>query len=268
MGLGILWKRQPAFAFWGFFMLLSVPVLFALIQVDDRMIDGINVWVKPFKFSISLGLYSLTLAFFVPWMRTGAPETKVFRFVVALFFVAMVFETAWLWSASYLGIRSHFNIDGGLFTLLYPLSGLFAFVLVMTGGLMGISVLRGRRFRKDPALTTAIGWGLILTFVLTPLVAFPLSNPMENLGGSKNGYGDGFFGWRMLGGDLRAAHFFATHAVHAVPLFGWLVSRVLPNSLGVMIVRLGAAAWAVFVLTLAYSTFQGQNLPAIFTQPF
>lgn len=268
MGLSELWRRQPVFAFFGYFLLLSVPVLFALSMIDDRMVDGINVWVKPLKFSVSLSFYSLTLAFFMPWMREGGSKGGSFRLIVFLYLLAMVFEIFWLWSASYLGIRSHFNDDGGLYTILYPVSGLFATILVLAALAMGISALRGRRARPDPVLTAAIGWGLILTFVLTLIAAFPLSDPFSNLGGSKNGYGEGFFGWRVEGGDLRSAHFFATHSLHTVPIFGWLVSRTVPAALGMWIVRLGAAAWAVFVLMLAFSVHQGQDLPAVFHQPF
>jgi hypothetical protein len=35
------------------------------------------------------------------------------------------------------------------------------------------------------------------------------------------------FGWLRYAGDLRVAHFFATHALHFVPLAGWLIARIV-----------------------------------------
>jgi len=43
-------------------------------------------------------------------------------------------------------------------------------------------------------------------------------------------------GWARDGGDLRVAHFFATHAMHVIRAFGVVVSRML---------RTSQARWAV-----------------------
>jgi hypothetical protein len=39
-------------------------------------------------------------------------------------------------------------------------------------------------------------------------------------------------GWARDGGDLRVAHFFATHAMHFIPVFGLVASRMLPTGHG------------------------------------
>ena len=43
--------------------LLAIPTLAAL-GLDARSFEGLNPWIKPLKFELSLGLYLITLAFF------------------------------------------------------------------------------------------------------------------------------------------------------------------------------------------------------------
>lgn len=269
MGIfGALYRRNRAYTVIGFTILAFVPIIFALMQIDDRMTDGQNVWLKPLKFHVSLGTYSLTLAFFSAWMSEKGRNSFIQRSIVFWFALAMIFETIWLLSASAQGIRSHFNDDGGLYTILYPISGLFAIILVLAALVMGISVLRARKEANNEGLAEAIGWGLILTFVLTAVTVSPLTSPFADLGGSKSGYNEGIFGWRMEGGDLRAAHFLGTHALHVVPAIMLVPSLFLPKTLSVNLARLVALAYAVVVLWLARLVMGGGDLPEIFRSPF
>ena len=264
-----LYRRQPVYAVLGFFILGAVPFYLIMMLIDPRQVDEISVWLKPTKFGVSLGLYSLTLAFFASWMREGAMRTVWHQIVLWIFAVSMTFEFFWLLSASVLGIRSHYNYDGGLFTILYPLSGLAAFFLVLAAMFMGYSVLRARKDAANPALAEAIGWGLVLTFVLTPMFGFILSSPMGDFGGSKFGYGEGVFGWRMPGGDLRAVHFLATHACHVLPAIGFVVASVFRGGIGVWLNRLVALAYTGLVVWLGVSIVKyGADLPEVLRSPF
>ena len=44
------------------------------------------------------------------------------------------------------------------------------------------------------------------------------------------GKGAPLMGWARHGGDLRVAHFFATHAMHFIPVFGFFATLLLPAS--------------------------------------
>ena len=48
-------------------------------------------------------------------------------------------------------------------------------------------------------------------------------------------------GWARDGGDLRVAHFFATHAMHFVPAVGFVAARTLAER---------AARWTVVTAAL------------------
>ncbi|MEO1041192.1 MAG: hypothetical protein AAFX52_02780 [Pseudomonadota bacterium] len=266
--IGALYRRQRTYTVIGLIVLAMVPFFLVFMQIDGRTLDGANVWLKPLKFHASLGTYSLTLAFFAAWMSEKGRNSLIQRLAVFGFAVAMAFEVPWLISASAQGIRSHFNIDGGLYTFLYPFSGLFAIVLVFAALVMGLSVLRARKEARNQGLAEAIGWGLVLTFFLTPLAGMMLSMPMADYGGSKSGYNDGIFGWRMEGGDLRAAHFFATHALHFIPVIVLVPSLLLPKGLSVGLARLVSFTYGALTLWFVGHILSGGDLPEIFRSPF
>jgi hypothetical protein len=60
-------------------------------------------------------------------------------------------------------------------------------------------------------------------------------------------------GWSRTGGDLRVAHFFALHALQAVPLLGWIATRVAADRAKAAVL-LGAtlyAGWITFTFVWA-----------------
>ena len=241
-------------------MLATVPLFAGLTVLDPRTLDGAPLWAKPLKFSVSLAVFFLTLAVFRRWLDRGATKRLWYRVTVAALTLALAYESAWLWSYTARGQRSHFNTDGAAL-LHYNLAGLFAFVLVLGALAFGLSAWRARRVRPDPVVTEGVALGLVLTFVLTTIVAFPLAATNGALGGSPSGPGAGWFGWRVEGSDLRAAHFFATHAMQAVPLLAWLSARLLPRGPALLVLRLCAAGYALFVGRLAIGAFLGDDLP-------
>lgn len=266
--LAELYRRHSVYTVLGVLYLILVPITAGLMVFDDRVVDGASVWLKPLKFSASFVTYLFALAFFAAWMRPGAKETAVHRVGLGVVVLAFVYETLWLYSASALGIRSHFNYDGGLFSVLYIGAGIMAIMLVVAPMLMGYSVLRARKDAPNQAMASAICWGLFLTFALTLIAGFPLSMGFSNFGGSLNGYGTGVFGWRMEGGDMRAAHFLATHTLHVVPALAFLPTRLLKGPAGIWVSRLIAGAYAAAVLALVGMVLFRQDLPGFFRMPF
>ena len=111
--------------------------------------------------------------------------------------------------------------------------GVFATLLTSMALVYGILIARSDRAPRDPALKAGLVSGLVLTFALTMVFAGYMSgNGSHFVGGSGTDAGGmPVMGWARDGGDLRVAHFFGTHAMHAVPLVGflpdgWLEPRV------------------------------------------
>ena len=111
-----------------------------------------------------------------------------------------------------------------------------------------------------PVARRAVSLGLWITFALTLLTAGTLSGMNgHEIGGDGSDLGGWpLVGWQRDGGDLRAAHFLATHAMQVVPVAGLALARLLP--------RRRAAVWAAAGLYAAFVL--GVFAEALMGRPF
>jgi hypothetical protein len=98
--------------------------------------------------------------------------------------------------------------------------------------------------------------GLVLTFVLGAGASAVLSALDGHwIGGVRSDEGGVLLvGWSRTGGDLRVAHFVGMHALHALPVLGYLAARWLPSRAAIAAVVLGAPGYCaatVFVFRQA-----------------
>ena len=260
--LSELFRREPAFAAGTVLIaLLMAPTLFAM-AADTRQFNGINVWDKPFKFEVSLVVYLGTLALFAGWLPQGMTGRRWYRIYAWLVVGAIAAELAWLFGGAANGIGTHFNIAHPIMGPLYPVMGILATFLTSATLVYGIAFLRGGNSVLDPAFRLSLGLGLVLTFFMTVGIAgYMASGTGHWVGGTQSdAAGLPFMGWSRDGGDLRVAHFFAAHAMHFVPLAGFLASRLLVPQ---------AARLAAWLATAAYAAFTGFTLmQALAGRPF
>lgn len=222
----LLFGREPLLGMLGLsLVLLMVPTLVAM-GLDTRTLEGVNVWLKPFKFELSLSIYVLTLAFFARFLDPRLQARRWYRIYVVAVALAVALEMAWLLTAAALGVMSHFN-PTMIGQIVYGVMGVAAVVLTSITLVHGIAIWRNPATGLSPVLHRGIALGLVLTLPLTLLTA----GTMSSLDGHHVGTGTGAAGLFLLGwsrevGDLRVSHFFATHAMHFVPAFA-LVSAWL-----------------------------------------
>lgn len=246
--LDALTRHEPAFGALGLIMLaLMLPTLFAA-YADDRTFQGVDVWTKPLKFQFSLAVYFLTLAFFARWLPDGVRERRWYRLFAGSVVVAALVEIAWIGGAAAMGTASHFN-QTPLGAVVYPLMGAAAALITSATAVYAWQIARGDALRTRPALRESVVLGLALALPLTLVTAGAMSAIGSHwVGGAPTDAGGlPLMGWARDGGDLRVAHFFATHAMHFIPVFG-LVSAWAFGARETRPVRLFAALFAAFVL--------------------
>lgn len=236
--------------------LALLPTLLAA-TIDPRLIDGHSVWVKPAKFLLSLVAYFWTLAWLMGPLPSSVRGRRLARYVIRVTPVLAALEMAWLLGMSAAGLPSHFNRSTPLTATLYSAAGVGA--LGLTLGLLiasGLAV-RERATGWAPALRWSVLLGGGLTFAGTVIFAGVMASGGGHAVGGLPGHpGLPLLGWSTTGGDLRVAHFFATHAIQAVPLMGLLAVRLRPL-VGLLVVTAAALGYAAFTVFTFLQARQG-----------
>ena len=227
-------NASPALAWTGALLVLCSCVTAMLPLLDARLFQGVSVWFKPWKFQFSVGTYLLTLALFLVWLPELPRRSLAKRFIVWAGIAGGLFEVLYITWQGALGQASHFNLSTPLYATLYTLMAIGAVALNTTAGVLGVCVLRSSDWRLSRSMRHAIAWGLIITSVLGTITGFFLGGRATTgghwVGGSATDAGGlPILHWSRDGGDLRVAHFFAIHAMHFLPIAGWLFARAWPS---------------------------------------
>ena len=250
------WTDAPAFTTLAVLLLLGLIPLYSAMSLDLRVFQGESPWMKPVKFHFALGLYTLSLAYFARFMPEATRASRYWRVFTAAVVVAILGEVTWLSSAAMLNTASHFNTEIPIFTAVYALMGVFAVLLTSASLMIGISVWRNPASGLTPALHLAVALGLILTFSLTvPVAGYLSGNGGHFVGTSTRALM--VMGWSRDAGDLRVAHFLATHALHFVPVAGLLAVWLVPAK-AVRVVWGAAGLYAALVIFAFAQALQGQ----------
>lgn len=253
-----LFRPEPVFAGAGLFMLLLMLPTLAAMAIDPRLHLGENIWIKPLKFEISLGVYFLTLAFYARWLPIGLTGKIWYRLFAASVVAASLAEMLWIGGAAAMGTSSHFNVSSPFMGRLYPVMGLLATLITSASAVYGFHIWRNRSPGLTGSLSLALVAGLLLTLPLTLVVAFTLAGNGGHLVGGTGTESLPLLGWSRDGGDLRVAHFFALHAMHFVPAFGIVVGKLVAERKAKAFVLAFSALYVGVVFYSFSEAMQGQ----------
>ena len=242
-----LFRRERRLALFGFALLALLVPLALAGALDERTLRGANVWLKPMKFALSLGLFALTTAWFVGHLLPAARRLRALDWIVWVLIGSASFELAYIALQAGLGQGSHYNVGDPLHGALYGLMGLGATALTATQPALAWLLLRHADSRRAPAYRLAVLIGLVLTFVLGASVGGLLSGmqPPETAALP-------VIGWSLAGGDLRPAHFLGIHAQQALPLVGLVVVGARASSASRTVWTATAAYVLLFAAALAW----------------
>jgi hypothetical protein len=233
--------------------------LFALIAMpfDHRTILGINPWIKPLKFDVSVGIMLVTLAAILSGLQ-GFHSSRLW--IGAGVGISLSIENCIISLQSLRGVRSHMNYSTPLNAHLFLLMAVFIVIsTLLFAWTLGLVI-------RDPThWPPAVAWGVRLG-LLTLLLGSLEGVVMVVHGAHTVGANDGLSGlpivnWSRDHGDLRIAHFFALHALQAFPFLGWLLSRTsLPLKPQLALTCIGAAVYLAAVWLLFHQAMAGKPL--------
>jgi len=211
----------------------AIPTLAALL-LDERQLHGVSVWDKPLKFEVSLAIHLITLGLLSRTLRPAIANTRRIRAAYLVSACAAFGETAYIVLQAARARDSHFNFATPVEAFMYAMMGIGATALVVCAFIIGLGIHRGAKPGIGGGLSDGAAWGLMLGSVGTFITAGVMSaglvgSPGHWVGGvHSDAHGLPLTGWSTTGGDLRVAHFFATHTMQALPLIGWCTDRWQP----------------------------------------
>jgi uncharacterized BrkB/YihY/UPF0761 family membrane protein len=116
-------RDAPVLTALGLLLVLSLAPTLATMQLDDRLFQGDNIWLKPVKFQIALAIYALTLAVYARWLPPTQRVARWFRACIGIVTVSILAELAWIGGAAAPGTASQFNVSTPLWSALCGLMG-------------------------------------------------------------------------------------------------------------------------------------------------
>jgi hypothetical protein len=209
---------------------LLIPTALGVL-FDARLTHGVNGWLKPMKFEVSLAVHFGTLALLLGLIAPAARAGRLIRWSMLAAALLAVLEVAYIMVQAGRARASHFNNTTPLEEVAYALMGVGAAGIVILTFIAGLMLWRHPRADVTPAMRLAAAGGLMFSGLATLVIAGYMSQTGAHWVGTPSGAGGlPLLGWSTAGGDLRVAHFFATHAAQAAPLFALAWERLRPTS--------------------------------------
>jgi hypothetical protein len=254
--------RNPLLFDIGVAHLILLFMMMVIAPFDTRLVMGINPWIKPMKFAVSIAIYLLTMG----WLLDELPLRENLKPLVSWTIAGtLVIEIVLITMQAARGVTSHFNNATAFDAAVFAVMGTSIAVNILVAAYVGLMF-----WKTEAAIPAPFLWGIrigLTIFVLASLEGVVMvSQSAHSVGVSDGGQGLPFVNWSTRGGDLRIAHFFGIHALQALPLAGYLLSTRPAESLTsnpVRLVQVGGAVYALLALLLFLWAMAGRPLVSL-----
>ncbi len=236
-------------------LLMIIGALIGLLT-DDRTLMGVNVWIKPLKFSISTGVYILT----VGYLTTLYPFSNVKRHIINhLVAWTLLLEIVIVFYQASRGVQSHYNTSTSFDGILFAMMGILIAINVLIMIWFIIETVR-LKVKVEPT----VRWGLLIGWIIVFFGSWVGSQMIDqmshNVGVADGGEGLPLLNWSTVAGDLRVAHFFGLHAIQIIPIFAYFLHKQtkLTFKSRLLIVLSFGIVYAAFISFVYYQASQGK----------
>jgi hypothetical protein len=269
--------HRPLIIATGLMVLIAIFAGAGLV-VDDRVLVGVPIWLKPFKFAVSIAIYAVTIA----WLLSLLDRRRRLGWWLGTVIAgAMITEMVIIVGQASRGRQSHFNNQTPLDATLYSVMGATIAIAWMCTLVLAILLLIQRLPDRADALAVRFGLlvglgGMMVGFLMTMPTKAQLDLPegqaptivgAHSVGVTDGGPGLPLVNWSTTGGDLRAGHFIGMHALQALPLLGFLLvlasrrfARLRSGQVRSRVVTVAGSAYAVLTALLVWQALRGQSI--------
>jgi hypothetical protein len=215
-------KHKNRLLFWlGWANLLGAFICLFMMSRDDTQVMGINAWIKPFKFYISITMFAWTIA----WLLDPLKMPRRVKYYSWMAVIVLAFEMFVItWQAAN-GRLSHYNITSPLYAILFSLMGIAISILAVWTAVMAYYFFKRKEFDVPHRYIWGIRLGLILFVIFSFEGGLMASQLAHTVGAPDGSEGLPLVNWSRQYGDLRIAHFFGMHALQLLPLTAYYLFR-------------------------------------------
>ena len=249
-------KQQSPFLYW-VVLIHVISTLLCIIgfSIDDRILLGVNVWIKPLKFSISGAIYVATVGYLITLYPYSQRKKSVINNTVA---VTMLIELIIIVGQAARGVKSHYNMESPIDGILFGLMGFFVGVNVLIMLLFIIDTIR-KKLHTTKAIQWAILMGWLVVFFGSWIGGQMISQMAHNVGVADGGVGLPLVNWSTAAGDLRVAHFFGLHGIQLIPLIAFILSKKwkVADMKQIVVVSVFGLLYAFWIGYIFYQAKQG-----------
>jgi len=212
--------RNEYLFYFGLLCVMISIVSLVLTKTASTQVHGVNAWFKPFKFAVSIGLFSWTMAWYCHYLSDF--NVTPFNWTVITLFG---FELIYIIFQASKGQLSHFNNSTPTYSLLYSLMGVIAVIVTLYTAYIGLLFFT----QSFPNLPSSYVWSIrlgILIFVIFSFEGGLMGSRMNHSVGAINDNSNWWIiGWSKTVGDLRVSHFIGMHALQLLPLLSFYVFK-------------------------------------------
>ena len=207
-------KNNQILFYFGIVMLLGGVITAILSLTTTITVLGINAYIKPMKFFISVWLFVWTMGYYTSWMVIKK-RVKIYSWVCA---IGLGFELLAITYQASLGKMSHFNNDTSFDAVLFALMGVVITTVIIWTAFIGGWFKDANVNELSAATRLSIRVAIFVTVIFAAEGGVMAALNAHSIGGPDGGPGLPLVNWSVRYGDLRVAHFLGLHALQVIPL--------------------------------------------------
>ncbi|MCI0623702.1 MAG: hypothetical protein L0387_18925 [Acidobacteria bacterium] len=244
-------RQRDAALYWvGWLHLVLLLVLALIAPFDQRIVTGINPWIKPMKFSFSNAAFLWTVGWFQGYLLGPRWAKRLVSFGISL---AMLAEIVLITMQAARGTTSHYNVATTFDAAVFAWMGLMIALNTAMAALFLLLFCFARRAPLPAAYLWGIRLGLLLFLAGSLEGVVMIARSSHTVGAPDGGPGLPLVNWSSQAGDLRATHLLGLHSFQVIPLVGWFLSRLRSISLPAQVASV--VAFAALYASLAVHLF-------------
>jgi len=222
--------------------LLAAFIFLVLICFSTRQVRGANAWLKPFKFALSIAIFSWTMGWYT-YELNASGAVNLYNWIVIIF---LGFEIIYIALQAGRGQLSHYNLSSPIYSFLTAMMGIAAALVTLWTGYIGLLFLNADLGDLPEYYVLSIRIGIFLFVIFAFQGAAMGARQTHAVGGPEGGPGLPVLAWSTRQGDLRIAHFIGMHALQVLPIVSWYVLKdtMATATLGVAYTLLAIFSWA------------------------